>query len=185
MKARQLLRSHNDWLLVGLLITGALLLAIIAYFALLSGNNSLKTYDELESRNYQPSTSYPALVPPSKKFPPPANTQRNFYEIHTAERVQYSLVWSERNVDRNSVIGPHKFTLELYNTKNAPITVTDKEAKAITIGCIAQDKPYHKVSLAPQSQSFKPLEKKQIVFDVPVSCLYLGTADKKYFWRIY
>lgn len=180
-------RTHSDWIITVFLTI--LLLGIL--FAILSYIDSppKKPVESVNlSHDYSENTFSSGIYetkPPDPQYPPPAKEQRTFYRTYHVDNFSYNLVWSSRNIERNPAIGPHIFTVEVYNSRNASVLMDTNEAEALTIGCIGVDSPYRTQTVQPKVIEFTPYEKKKLEFAIDVSCLYLGTADGQYFWRIY
>jgi hypothetical protein len=174
MRLKTLFRSQSDWVILTLIVLGVCA-ATVGMFALLRS-------DYTESNNlprlhtYEPKGLY-EIVPPDPKYPPPTGEQRNFSVIYEAGDIYYTLSWSVRNIDRKPEVGKHVFTVELYNSRNSTVTTDEVTSKAIGIGCTG--------SVTSPSYTLGAYEKKQVQFQVDPSCMYLSTADGKYFWRIY
>lgn len=182
MRLSRLHRTHRDWLIT--IIIAALIAALaITLVTLLNGDRQSPSQDSIRFKEYPGSSEVQPIVPPDPKFPPPSKQQRGFYQTYTEGDVQYSVVWKNRNLPRNPAIGPHTFTITLYNSRNANIEVQD--TGRITIGCVAMDGPYRTVSVESEPISFAPYEKRVQELSVDVNCMYLGTADGSYFWRTY
>lgn len=125
------------------------------------------------------------LGPPAKNLPPPAKERAYFDRLYTVSSLQFRLSWSVRNVPRNPIIGNHVFDLELYNTLNKTVIYDPPASAHFFVGCIARDNPFTTLSFPTLSYTFSPYETKHIPINIDVSCLYLGTSDSHYFWRIY
>lgn len=180
-RLKRYLRANTDWAIIIVCLVLALLsvAVVAAYF----GESSDSYRSEQIPRNFEQKTY--AMEAPDPKFPPPAKEQRALSALYTEGDIQYSLIWSSRNMPREPSIGTHSFTLELYNSLNKDVTLDDRMLHAVTVGCIAQESPYRSVTPTLKPLSFTPYERKKIELPIDVSCLYLGTADSKYYWRIY
>lgn len=186
MKLKYLPKHSRDWqiLLLLALLAGSIFLAITYTYLYNRHKNALQSETSVNSsRYYETDSGYPKIVRPDKAFPPPADKQRNYYEIYNEGEIQYSVVWSVRNTPRNPIIGPNTFTIIMYNSRNQKIDLEKPEA--LSIGCIASDDPYRTLKVDPVALSFDHYETKKTTLDVDVSCRYIGTADGKYYWRTY
>lgn len=179
--------AYRDWLILALLLllvlTGLMVVALTTKSESVSRQQTVPrniSYEVYGSGIY-------TTEPPEPRYPPLAKSQASFYRTYTIGDMQYDLVWTDRNVNRNAAIGSHAFTLTVYNSRNSGVTITDEQFRAVSVGCIAKDNPYRAVALepAPIARDFLPYEKKAVVFAIDVSCMYLGAANGEYFWRIY
>lgn len=137
------------------------------------------TYDFYDNELYK-------IEPPDPRYPAPAKEQLSFYRSYNTGDLTFSLEWTERNVDRNASIGEHKFTLVIQNQLNSARTTSNEAMNHVSVGCIAYDNPYHSVSVSPmRAFALGPYEQRRFAFSIDVSCMYIGTADGQYFWRIY
>jgi hypothetical protein len=186
-QVKKFFRSHSDWTVVAAIVI-LLLVAFLGVRAYLDGEKVSQHDSTNMSRNYaqnEYSKSIYATKAPDPQYPPPATEQRTFYRSYDVGDLSYSLEWSNRNIERNPNIGPHIFTLEVYNSRNRQVTLDSSETKGLTVGCIATDNPYKAVIIEAKPLTLSPYERKRIELPVDVACMYLGTADGKYFWRIY
>jgi hypothetical protein len=173
-----------DWAI----IIGILILIAVSVFAVMSFIRGSDT--EPTSQNVVPTNTYDQaipdlqkIIPPDSAYPAPAKEQRAFYKIYTEKEVQYSIEKLVINTSNNPALGPDTYLVKLYNTANKDITVQD--SAAVTIGCSAKDKPYAHTAIPAQPLILSPYEKRDVKLAVGVNCMYLGTSDNKYFWRIY
>lgn len=183
MKLWHFVKRYADWLTLILILVLAIGGAA-GYMAIngadshagLTKNTQYRTYDSYTDDIYK-------TEPPDPKYPPPAKEQNSFYRIYTPGNIQYSVEWSIRS--RDASVGPHTFTINLYNSRNNIVTLDASAARSVTIGCIAKDKPYRELAVETAPLTFAPYEKRPVQLQVGTDCLYIGTADKHYFWRIY
>jgi hypothetical protein len=185
-RARHYYHFYKDWIYGASIILG--IAAIVAGVYLYNRHSTYiepkishksQTYDFYDNELYK-------IVPPDPQYPAPAKTQLAFYRSYDAETLSFSLEWTERNLHRDVSIGDHKFTLNLENHLNSDQAVTGDLLRHVSVGCVAYDNPYHTVS-APIMKPFtlSAYERRQITFNMSITCMYLGTTDGTYFWRIY
>lgn len=179
------LRAYLDWIVLGIV----LLLAVISAVVFLSLTSSTQVVEKpgepQESRVYEIKPSgIQEIVPPAKEFPI-SGIQRGFYTIYEEGDLQYRIDRRVTNASRDPGIGTHKFLIEVRNTINKEAVVTGDLLQKVSIGCVALDKPYRRASFKTEQLTLKPFEVKSNVVDIDATCLYLGTADRQYFWRIY
>jgi hypothetical protein len=177
------LRNHADWFFV--LLTVVLLLSISLIVVLFAGPKPSYTADSQEksSNTYNIAPALYQIVPPDPAYPAPAKEQRAFYMTYTDGGMQYSIDKLTKNVDKNPAFGLDTYQLTLYNAANKVIDIMN--AANISFGCIAKNNPYASQSVKAQDLHFAAYERKQVTLSVDPNCMYLGTADSKYFWRLY
>jgi hypothetical protein len=178
------LRTQYDWVIVG----SILLLIVVSLFVglpLLHGHSVEPTEQSPELHTYAPpSSDLYQIVPPAPAYPVSAKEQRAFYMTYTEKEISYNIEKLNINIDRNPSLGKNTYEVSLYNSANRVITPTEY-LKSISIDCIARDNPYRPVTSTPKPLTFSPYETKDITLYVDVDCMYLGTADGQYFWRVY
>lgn len=185
MALKRLWRTHTDWILVGVLLTFVFVLSAVIIFYLCSGVGHIPVAHEPLNTYDVPSNSLYDTSPPDSKYPPPAKTQRSFYRTYTERDIQYHVDKLDVNTSHDSAIGQDTFLVNLYNSANKIVTPTDEYLKAITINCIAQDEPYRKIDVPASSLTFAPYETKRVIISTDAQCVYLGSMDGRYFWKIY
>lgn len=178
---------YKDWV-----YGAAILLSAVAILIGLQLHNHKPVYVEPKetatSKVYSPDENeLYKIVPPDPQYPAPAKTQLAFYKTYTPiKELSFSLEWTQRNLHRDTSIGDHVFTLNIVNNLNSVQNVSGDALHHISVGCVAYDGPYRIVPASAFAPfTLEPYEKKQFVFKINVSCLYLGTPDGQYFWRIY
>lgn len=175
-------RNNRDWAAILIVASVLLLVSVLTYFAIF--HNLGKTATESRGNKFTPVTY--EIIPPDPKYPPPAKEQLAFSQFITVDDVTFDLFWANRNVNRDKAVGSHSFTLTVRNNKNAVYTLSPNTMRQVTVGCIAIEVPYQAQAVSPMEPlTLQPYEKRETSFGIDVSCLYLGTADGKYFWRIY
>lgn len=187
MRLKRLLHTKMDWVIAISLI---LLVCIIgaALYGLVNSDTKSQETKSTVSRTYAAEPDNSGIhytPPPDPKYPPPAKTQRTFYRTYNEGDLSYSIEKTDINIKRLPALGPHVFTVNLTNTLNRELSLMPEQAKSATIHCIAKDGPYRAIAVEVQPLQLKSYEKKQIKLSIDVGCLYLGTADSKYYWRIY
>lgn len=139
-----------------------------------------QTYDFYDNDLYK-------IVPPDSQYPSPSQTQLAFYRIYNpTNTVSFSLEWTERNLHRDPSIGSHVFALTITNSLNSAQNISGDALQHISVGCVAYENPYRTgKAVAFKSFTLSAYEQRRISLTIDISCLYLGTPDGKYFWRIY
>lgn len=175
-------RKNLDWLIVGIITSSLVVICGWVYLGSVRG----KTPSSERPRTFGIYPVPAKVVPPDPKFPPPAEQQLPFDQVLNVGNVGMELFWADRNVNRNSAVGAHKFILKLHNNMNSVQVISPPSTDNLNVGCIAVESPYRTKSVpAMKPITLQPYEKRDIELRIDVSCLYLGTADGKYFWRIY
>lgn len=174
------LRTHPDWFI---LVATIMLCAIGGLVWLISTNIHAKPSPTHIPQSYDPyDNDLSRIISPPSEFPPPAKEQRGYYRTYQAGDVWYSIEKIQTNPQRNAYFGAQIFKINLYNAVDTT-TRTDIHS---TLGCIAQEHPhYHQTDVSPSSVELSPYGKTSFQIELDYSCVYLGTADKQYFWYIH
>jgi hypothetical protein len=183
---RKILKAYTDWLILVIVVILGLIFLLTIFFAMTRDTGHPESAAPL-SLNYDKrddNRGIQQIQPPDPKYPPPAKEQRAFYRSYVEGSVQYGIERTDINVDRHPKLGPHVFTIETSNMTNTVITIESDAARATTIGCVAQENPYRTLPVEPRSITLKPLEVKRTTLNADPLCVYIGTADGRYFWRI-
>lgn len=177
---RTLLRTYSDWLLVAFVGISLITVGVGIYVAL-KPQPAPKPKQIVYSNGDPNAAGISKIVPFNLAFPPPAKTQLAYYRIYKAGDIRYSIEILQVNSDRYFYSGSHTFKVILYNLRNAPIQ-TDARS---TLGCIAQDYPYRAVTIDEPIREVPGAGKLEYTLTLDYSCVYIGTADGKYFWYIH
>lgn len=182
---RNILKKYSDWVFLVILLVLVSIVGVCA-FVLFRSDDSLQNETQRGSSTYKVQDSdLFKTEPPDSKYPPPAKEQASFYKSYTVREIQFSIAKGNKNVDRIPDFGPNTFYVTWYNYANKEVNPSGDYLKSISIGCTALDNPYRAITFIPTPLTFKPYEEKKITLEVDVFCMYLGTADGKYYWRGY
>lgn len=181
MQAKRIVSKYSDWVV---LTTSLLLIAFVVALALNVFEHKPSPPNRLRMQSATYANPDPfALEAINPKFPPPPGQQRAYNKTYTEGDVQYTVAWVVKNIERNPKIGSNEFTIDIKNTRNRPIEV--EASTSVSLGCVVMDSPYRHTSVAVKNYQFSAYELKQQRLDLPIDCLYVGTADGKYFWVAY
>lgn len=184
-----LVRRQGDWIIAGI-CTAVLMGAgygLIRYVG--QPRSSINDNGDVKTPTYYAKDLYSEGIyktePPDSKYPPPATNQANYYRSYTVGDIQMSIEKGNINIDRNPSFGPNTVHVKLYNSENREVEPDKNTLKSVSVGCIAMDKPYRTVQVTVKPMKFKPYEWRDSTLEVDLNCLYIGTADGKYFWKVY
>lgn len=168
------LRRNIDWILLGLVILTGVVTAIVLNMRPERSNLDIPYADRgnVVSQDRQ----LGALDP---NYPSPGGTEREYLRTYTEGKVQYSLERLVLNPSRNTTLSRPSFRVRWLNTTNTTLP------HSINFSCVAHADPYRVVAAQVLYSELSPLENKVEDVSVDHSCVYVGTADKKYFWRVY
>lgn len=160
-------------LLIG--AVGALFVAIIASMVAVY-SKQLQTQPELTVSR----VDIQEKPPQAKKSGVPPGELREYYKTYDYGDIQYDLSILNYNKSGDQDLGNHVIRVKYYNTKNKVYTPSAADVDAITINCVNATNESTKQHL----YSLKPFEDASINLEVNAGCKYLGTADKKFYWKI-
>ena len=182
---RNYLRNSADYV-----IAAVVFLLMIAGTALVIHINNKNTYKGVSDTRFESGT-YSAysddiykIEQPKKDYPAPAKEQRSFYRTYSEGQLQYSIDRGNTNVPHNPDIGPSSFYVNLYNSRNEAVTISGDQLKTVTFGCVALLNPYRVVPVSVETIELGPFEHTKRLIEVDATCVYIGTADGKYFWKL-
>lgn len=184
MRISKTWKKQADWIiLVAVVSVGLSAILLVSIFLRadriepVSNNVKLNTYDPYDSGIYANKQIDP-------EYPPPQGTQASYYRDYTLGDFT---IWVEKGdiyVDRQPS-DQNTVYVTIYNSLNKTVSLTPEQLRSVTIGCVAMDKPYRMTEVKLTNLTFKAYEKKIMTVPLSTSCIYIGTADHKYFWQIY
>ncbi len=138
-------------------------------------------------------------------FPAPALEEAKFYRSNNVGYIQYNISPLMTNMTTDPIHGGHVMKIDYYNSYRETVKPSTEQLKSLDIGCIAmknedgyrtvKDNPsmfttklYEQAARNPNSAQditeFEPWKTKSIEIELHPACVYLGTADLQYYWKI-